>query len=238
MTQQESLFKLDPDLLQPFHGYQSSIMPLDSGHYLYLASWDSTPTPFEKFSNLWLITPEDKRVLFVDPGGAASIVTLYHEFHEIQGASIGMKWTGADQIRIQCESDSAHYQLTASLVVEETYWSRLLLKLGAGPPTRMRLSQPVIRISNFLCDLLVARGNTCLLGRTETGQPFYHGETEHLYLVTAGSAVLNGRDLGSFSVPTWPLYFGDAVPFTQAVLKIGTLYIPYGGSAGVDRETG
>ncbi|MFL7814285.1 MAG: hypothetical protein ACK2TT_06945 [Anaerolineales bacterium] len=229
MPEHDSLHKLDPASLKPYHGYQSSFLPLDSGHYLYLASWDSTPTPYEKFSNLWLITPEDKRILFADPAGSSAVVTLYHEFQEILGASIGMKWTGADQIRIQCESDGSYYQLSATLLVKETRKSRLLLKLGAGPPSRFRMSKPVIRISNFLLDSLVARGGACLLGRTETGQPFYHGETEHLYLVTGGAVTLNGRDLGSFSVPTWPVEFGDAVPFTQPVLKIGTLYIPFGG---------
>jgi hypothetical protein len=38
---------------------------------------------------------------------------------------------------------------------------------------------------------------------------------------------LNGEDLGDVSSPTWPVEFGDAVPFVQPVIKLGTLYIPY-----------
>jgi len=30
-----------------------------SGFYLYLASWDSIPTSFSSFSNIWVATPED-----------------------------------------------------------------------------------------------------------------------------------------------------------------------------------
>jgi hypothetical protein len=227
MTSQDSLHKLDPEILKPFHGYQSSFLPLDSGHYLYLASWDSTPTPLQEFSNVWLITPEDKRILFADPSQASPIVTIYHEFEEIYGASIQMDWTAGNQVRVVCESDDTRRKLTFTLLLEETYWSRLLLKIGAGPPSRQRMSKPVVAVSNFLVDLLVARGGSVLLGRTETGQPYYNGETEHLYLVRGGSATLNGQDLGSFTSPTWSLKFGDGVPYTQPVLKIGTLYIPY-----------
>jgi hypothetical protein len=228
-SQKKSLHKLDPAVLKPFHGYQSSFLPLTSGHYLYLASWDSTPTPYQEFSNLWLITPEDKRILFTDPAGASQIVTIYHEFQEIYGASIRMDWNTGDQLRVVCESDDARRRLTFTLLVEETYWSKLLLKIGAGPPSRFRMSRPVVAVSNFLVDLLVARGGSVLLGRTETGQPYYNGETEHLYLVKGGAATLNGQDLGSFTTPTWALEFGDGVPYTQPVLKIGTLYIPFRG---------
>lgn len=228
-SSKDSLIKLDPSVLKPFHGYQSSLLPLTSGHYIYLASWDSTPTPWEAFSNLWLITPEDKRVLFTDPPEASRIVTIYHEFHEIYGASIRMDWTAGDQVRVVCESEDARRRLTFTLLVEETYWSRQLLKIGAGPPTWFRLSKPVIRISNFLVNTMVARSGSTLLGVTETGQPFYHGETEHLYLVRGGAASFNSQDMGSFTAPTWSVKFGDAVPLTQPVLKIGTLHIPFQG---------
>lgn len=235
MSTKEHPPTVDPSILKPFHGYQSSLLPLTSGHYIYLASWDSTPTQFKDFSNLWLITPEDKRLLFVDPLGASEIVCIYHEFQEIHGASIRLSWTGDSQLRVVCESDDAHYRLTATLLFQETFWSRLLLAIGAGPPSPIRLSSPVIRISNFLVNLLVARGGSSLLGNTETDQPFYHGETEKLYLVQGGTAVLNGQDLGSFTIATWPLAFGDAVPFKQPVLKLGTLYIPF---ETIDRPVG
>jgi hypothetical protein len=227
MSIREPSSTVNPSSLKPFHGYQSSLLPLTSGHYIYLASWDSTPTQFKEFSNLWLITPEDKRLLFVDPLEASEIVCIYHEFQEIYGASIQLNWTGDDQLRVVCESDDARYRLTATLLVQQTFWSRLLLAIGAGPPSPFRLSSPVIRISNYLVNLFVARGGSTLLGRTETNQPFYHGETENLYLVKGGTAALNGQDLGSFTVATWPVEFGDAVPFKQPVFKIGTLYIPF-----------
>lgn len=62
--------------LRPFHGYQSSIIPLSSKHYFYLASWDKTPTQFPGFSNVWLISPDDRRILFSDPPASSEIVSI------------------------------------------------------------------------------------------------------------------------------------------------------------------
>jgi hypothetical protein len=66
-----------------------------------------------------------------------------------------------------------------------------------------------------------------MVGKTETGQPYYVGEADRLMLVDRGSATMNGVDLGEVSSPTWPLEFGDGVPYVRPVLKLGTLYIPY-----------
>ncbi len=74
---------------------------------------------------------------------------------------------------------------------------------------------------------LVAKGGSVLVGKTETGQPFYHGDTERLFQVAGGSLSLNGEDIGTVSEPTWSIAFGDAVPYNRAVIKLGTLYIPY-----------
>ena len=85
----------------------------------------------------------------------------------------------------------------------------------------------MVAVSNFLVNSLVAKGGSVLLGKTETGQLFYHGETERLFLVAGGSLSLNGVDMGTFTSPTWPIEFGDAIPFFKPVVKLGTLYIPF-----------
>jgi hypothetical protein len=85
----------------------------------------------------------------------------------------------------------------------------------------------VITISNFLVNSLVAKSGSALLGTTETGQPFYHGETERLFQIVSGSVSLNGEDIGMVTSPTWSIEFGDAVPFFKSVVKLGTLYITF-----------
>jgi hypothetical protein len=66
-----------------------------------------------------------------------------------------------------------------------------------------------------------------MVGRTETGQPFYNGASDRVMCIRTGSATMNGENLGVVSPPTWPVEFGDGVPFVQSVIKLGTLYVPF-----------
>jgi hypothetical protein len=218
---------MDLSLLKPYHGYQTSIIPLSRGHYFYLASWDRTPTRFPRFSNVWLVTPKNNRILFSDPLASSEIVCIYHEFHEINGASIEIDWTTEYELHVQCESIDGGYKLNAEFLLNEPLTSRLLLAIGSGPPTQFRVSKTMIAISNFLVNSLVAKGGSALLGKTETGQPFYHGDTERLFEIVSGSVSLNGEDIGTVTSPTWVIEFGDAVPYFKPVVKLGTLYIPF-----------
>jgi hypothetical protein len=218
---------MDISNLKPFHGYQSSIIPLTSGHYFYLASWDSTPTQIPRLSNVWFVTPENKRILFADPSASSEIVCIYHQFDEIYGASINLEWTSPMDLQIGCQSTQGDYNLKATFKLPQSLASRLLVAIGGGPPTRLNTSKVVLTASNFLLNLLVARGGATLLGRTETGQLFYNGHTDSLFQVLSGSVSLNGESLGTVTNPTWPIEFGDATPFYNPVLRLGTLYIPF-----------
>jgi hypothetical protein len=218
---------MDIYLLKPYHGYQSSFIPFSSAYYLYLASWDSTPTSFPSFSNIWVVTPEDKRILFADPPASSEIVCIYHDFHEVYGASISLAWASENHLLVHCASLNGDHELDVEFYLHETLSSRLLVAIASSPPTRFMVSKPLVAISNFLVNLFVAKGGSTLLGKTETGQPFYNGAADRLFNVIQGSATLNGEELGEVSSPTWPVEFGDAVPFVQPVIKLGTLYIPY-----------
>lgn len=218
---------MDVSLLKAFRGFQSSLIPLSSGYYLYLARWTSTPTAFSSISNLWLITPEDRRMLFADPPDSSEVARIYHDFHEIHGASISLDWVSENELRVQCVSSTGGHELNLELDLRETLSSRLVVALGSSRPTGFMLSRPMVALTNFLVNLLVTKGGTTLFGKTETGQPFYAGVSDRLMLVKSGSAMMNGRDLGDVSSPTWPVEFGDNVPSVQPVVKLGALYIPY-----------
>lgn len=220
---------MDLSLLKPYHGYQSSIIPFSSAYYLYLASWDSTPTGFSSFTNIWIVTPEDKRILFSDPPASSEIVCIYHDFHEIYGASISLDWASESQLLIHCASLNGDHELDVEFFLHEKLSSRLLIALASSPPTRFNVSKPMVATSNFLVNLVVSKGGSRIVGKTETDQPFYNSSSERLFHVMKGSATLNGEDLGEVSSPTWPVEFGDAVPFVQSVIRLGTLYIPYEG---------
>jgi hypothetical protein len=218
---------MDLSSLKAYHGHQSSLIPFSSAYYLYLASWDSTPTSFSSFSNLWVITPEDKRMLFADPPASSEVVCIYHDFHEIYAASISLDWASEGHLLVQCASPGGEHELSMELHLHETLASRLLISLASSPPTRFMVSKPMVAVSNFLVNSLIARGGSRILGKTETGQTFYHGASDRVMLVKKGSAAMDGKDLGEVSSPAWPVEFGDAIPFVQPVIKLGTLYIPY-----------
>jgi hypothetical protein len=218
---------MDISDLKAYHGYQSSLIPFSGGHYLYIASWDSTPTKYSSFSNIWVITPEDKRILFVDPPAAAEIVCLYHDFHEINGGSISLDWVSNGNLQMRCKSNDVAHHLSLDFNLFQTTSSRLLVALAGKPPTRFTISKPIVALSNFMLNLMVTKGGLTVFGKTETGQPFYNGAADRLMLIKAGSATMNGSDLGNVSRPTWPIEFGDATPAVQSVMKLGTLYIPF-----------
>lgn len=210
-----------------FHGYQTSIIPLENGHFFYLASWDNSPTRFARFSNVWLVTPDDRRILFSDPPESSEIVSIYHDFQEIYGASIAIQWIGGERFEIRCSSPEGGYELEARFDVHEPLRSRLLVAVGGGPPNAFRMSAPVQAVSSLLLNWLVAKGGAILSGRTETGQPFYHADAEHLYLVSEGTVRVNGEELKVVSGPGRPIEFGDGVPYGRPVIKLGTLYLPF-----------
>jgi hypothetical protein len=218
---------VDISTLETFHGYQSSFIPFSSGYYIYLASWDTTPTRFSSFSNLWVITPDDNRKLYADPQGTSPIVCIYHEFDEIHDAAISVEHTSANQLFIDCASLNGEQIVKVDLTLAETLGSRLIAGLSSSPPTPMKVSKPVIEISNFLVNLLVAKKGSKIYGRTETGMPYYHGATDRLFTINQGSLNINDEEMGTVTNPTWSLTFGDSVPFYNSVIKIGNLHIPY-----------
>ena len=218
---------MDLSDLRAYHGSQSSLIPFTSDYYLYFASWDSTPTRFSSYSNIWVITPEDQRILFADPPASSEIACIYHDFHEVHGGAISLVWPSENQLRLHCESHDGVHELSMDLDLQETISSRLLVALARGQPTRFMVSKPMVALSNFLVNSLLTKGGLTVLGKTETGQTFYTGAATRLMLIKEGSAKMDGRDLGGVSSPTWPIEFGDVIPPVRSVIRLGTLYLPY-----------
>jgi hypothetical protein len=225
---------MDPSILKKFHGIQSSIIPLSSRYYFYLASWDNTPTSIPSFTNIWLISPDNHRMLLSYPPKSSEIVCIYHKFDEIIDSSISVEWTDENSLQINCRSIDGSKELMVDIKFKETLSSKILISLAAGPPTPLRVSNPMVKISDLLINKIVAISGSAFIGKTETGKPFYHGDTERILHITEGSAKYNGEYLGEITNPTWPISFGDAVPFFRPVIKLGSLYIPY--EAGMLKE--
>jgi hypothetical protein len=218
---------MDLPNLRAFYGSQSSLIPFTSNYYLYFTRWDSTPTPFSPYANIWVITPENRRILFADPPASIEIACIYHNFDEVHGEAISLDWLPENHLQIHCESHDGEYELSVDFHLYETLSSRLLVAIASSPPTRFMVSKPMTALSNLLVNFLVTKGGLTVVGKTETGQPFYTGKADRLMLIKEGSATMNGRDLGDVSSPTWPIEFGDVIPPVRSVIRLGTLYLPY-----------
>jgi hypothetical protein len=48
-------------------------------------------------------------------------------------------------------------------------------------------------------------------------------------LVKKSSAMMNEKDLGIISRPTWPVTFDDAIPSVHPLMKLVNLYVRYAG---------
>lgn len=221
---------MDPSILKPFHGVQTSLIPLSSGYYLYLCSWDKTPADFSSFSNIWLVTPEDHRTLFVDPADSRNIPLIYHNFNEVVEARISLDWGSDNHLSVICTSLLGEQEIIFEITMRETFWSRQITRLCPTKPSPLLLSKFMVVVTSFLVNLLVTKGGLTLFGLTETGQPFYAGISEEVKLIEHGSAAFNGMDLGIVTSPTWAAEFGDFIPYVQPMIRWGTLYIPYEGN--------
>jgi hypothetical protein len=218
---------MDLPQLKAYQGTQSSLIHFTSDYYLYFASWDSTPTKFSSYYNIWLITPKDKRILFADPPDSSEIACIYHNFQEVYGGAISLDWPSENHLQVQCGSHDGKYELSLEFYLKETISSRLLVALAKSPPTSFMVSKPMVSLSNFLVNLLATKGGLTVFGKTETGQPFYTGAVDRLMFIKDGTATLNGNDLGDVSSPTWQPEFGDVIPPVRSVIRLGTLYLPY-----------
>ncbi len=152
---------------------------------------------------------------------------IYHDFDEIIGSSIKVNWVAEDHLQVRCNSEDDLHRLEFDFLVTETVTSKILISVAAGPPAPFKVSRPMVKLSNFLVNKIIAGSGSVIVGVTETGQPYYNGDTERQFHITQGSVIYNNKDIGVVSEPTWPVTFGDAVPFVKPVIKLGTLHIPF-----------
>ena len=185
----------------------------ESGHCIWLLEFTSTPTRFDSYTELWLISPDGKRVLYTDPEAATEEVLKYHDFDRTNGASITCD-TSHSKISVTMEAtDGPSLELTAS--ASQTFGTRVLntviLRSGMGTT-----------ISTLSLNLLLDANGLKVAGRTETDRR-YRLDAERIQQITDASATLDERDLGALGSPTRPIEFGDAKTTADALYVPGTL---------------
>lgn len=192
----------------------------ESGHCIWLLEFPSTPTRFDSYTELWIITPDGKRILYTDPKAATEEVLKYHDFDQTNSASITCD-TSHSQISVTMEAtDGTSLELTAS--ASQTFGTRVLNTVIALTPAVILQSRMGTTISTLSLNLLLDANGLIVAGRTETDRR-YRLDAERIQRITDASATLDGSELGALDSPTRPIEFGDAKTTADALYVPGTL---------------
>lgn len=206
--------------LEPFHGQFVPGLCFESGHCLWLLEFTATPTQFDSYTELWLITPTGERILYTDPGDAAEEVLKHHDFDRTESASITCDGSPS-RIDVTMEAaDDTTIELTASLT--QTLATRVLNAVIAVTPAPVLQSGVGTTISTASMNLLLDANGLKIAGRTETSRR-YRLESDRLARIQDASATLDGTDLGALTPPSRPIEFGDARTPGDAIYARGTV---------------
>ena len=210
-------------VLQPFHGFLTPGICFASGHCVWLLHFSSTPTAIAAYDEVWIITPDGERLLYVDPIEAGPYVETYHEFDRVIGATTTWNEAGTDGVEVHLEAeDGTTLDLRADLGASTG--TRLLTTITSLTP------QPILRtsvgeaISNLTFGLLMDSNGLKVAGKTDTREP-YRVEADSLHVVTNASANLNEEDLGAVQPPTRSIEFGDVIVPDEPFFAFGDLYL-------------
>lgn len=213
---------IDSGTLEPFPGLFIPGICFESGHCIWLLEFSSTPTEFDSYTELWLITPDGDRVLYTDPRAAGTEVTKYHEFDRTEGADIV---TDNSRSRVDVTMDAADgTTIDVSGTVGQTPGTRILNAVIAVTPARILRSRFGAAVSTLSVNLLTDANGLEVAGATETGRR-YRLDAERMARITDASASLDGSDLGELQPPSRPIEFGDATTTGDALSVAGVLHL-------------
>lgn len=209
--------------LQPFPGYFVPGVCFRTGHCFWLLEFTSSPTEFDSYTELWLITPDGERVLYTDPEEATQEVLQYHDFDRTAGANVSVERPDSESVVVSLEGNDGT-ELDLELSLGQTLGTRILNTVISLTPQPLLRSRFGAAVSTFSLNLLLDGNGMKVAGRTETGRR-YRLDAERLLSVTDASATLNATDLGAHRAPTQPIEFGDAKTTADAVYIPGELYL-------------
>lgn len=204
MAQEERVRPTRGERLQAFSGRVLTGICFESGHSLWLYDFESTPTDLGDYRELWVVEPDDTRILYYDTEGADREVARFHDADRSVLAEMEWVWTD-DRIDIRVEdSDGTTIELAGD--VGTSVMSRLLT-LG----------------QRYLPGPLHER---FFGAHTETGR-FGHLRSRRVDVVTEATARINGTSLGAVQPPPRPITFGEVSAERQPLVFVGDLLLEY-----------
>lgn len=212
---------MNKSLLRPFRGFFSPGLYFTSGYGMRLYNFTSTPTEVSAFFQVWMMTPEDKKILYVDPEAAGAIVSTWYNFDEVVGASISWEWSDPDTLHINVKAVDGTI-LDLHLVLGSSLATTILNTIVKITPQALMRTRPMLAISDISFNLLLGLGGVHIAGKTETGKA-YVTEADKLALVKKASAILNGEDIGTLTHPPKPIFFGPSRVANRPIFAFGTV---------------
>jgi len=189
---------------QPFHGRILPGLCFDNGHSLWIYDFESTPTGLGGYRELWIVEPDDRRILHYDIEGAEVEIARFHDWDVAVHSEMNWDWT-ADRIDIHVSGgDGTTVDLTAT--VGESMTSRLLTVAQRTLPGMLH--------------------ERVFGAHTETGA-WGHLETPTVRVVTEARASIDGTNLGPVCSPPREIAFGEVRARRQPFVYVGDLLLEY-----------
>lgn len=209
--------------LLPFEGFIAPGFYFDSGYAVWLARFTNTPVDVGAFAQIWLVDPDGRRTLYVDPETAGPTVALFHDPNDGCGATTDWELPTPEVLRLRlAATDRTAFDLTLTLGRASEMW--LLNSLLSGPSALRGNGAAKALVDRGLKSIFGA--GLALSGKTERGRA-YRLEAKRATPVREAKAVLNGLDLGSLVRPRQAIRFGDLqLPERPGVL-FGSMYLQY-----------
>lgn len=213
----------DAQQLLPFRGYLSPGISFASGHSIWFFKLDENPTRVGPYSEIWMVTPDGRRILYGDPGAAAEVTVTQHEYDEVHACTLSWEWPERSRLHVRMRADDGtEFELDAKLVqTPATRFLNAFLKLA---PKSLMVTPPMTHVAKAAVNLLLRLGVN-VAGATETGKRFAN-QADRILLVRDARASLDGRDLGPVAVPPpRPVAWGDVKQAARPFFCFGALYL-------------
>lgn len=212
------------DGLRPFHGIQIPGICFESGHCIWLLAFTETPTEIPSYVEVWLISPDGRTTLLIDPDEATPTVEQYHEFDDVRGGRIDVSLPDQETIRVAVRE--AGLDLEWSLTHRQTLRTRAVSRLLNATPKRIARNRMGAVAGSAALNLLLPVNGLRVAGRTDTGRR-YRSEPVRITVGTDASATLDGTDLGGLTAPDRSISFGDLRVPDRPLVAVGDLFLEY-----------
>ena len=96
----------------PFKGMLSIDIPMNNGFKISLLKWESTPTKYNAFSEIWITDNQERKTCYIDPGEAKEIFDIYHSFDEVVPVKLHWTFKNKNELEVTVESMKIKISLT------------------------------------------------------------------------------------------------------------------------------